>query len=1264
MSDLIARLKLTADGREFIAALKQAGVAVDDLGAHAQKASGGAKALDAASASTSASLQNMAARAGPLGAALGVLGPFGLAAAAGIGALTLGLKASLSAAAEAEKLELRLGAVLRATGQSAGFTKAQLLDYSSELQSSLKIDDEAITQAATVMATFRAVSGDTFKQSIALAADMSAVFGGDLTSSTLQLGKALQDPVAGISALQRVGVTFTAQQKDLIQSLMDTGDAAGAQAVILKELENQVGGAAKAEAGGLSGAARNLDNQWDDFLKTLGRTPAVGGVAKSALDLLSSAIEGVTAALAGPRLDEEIRKLQAEIAPIEKSLTFVDARQPKIIPTRLIALREELQALQDSQEITTSLNVKAAERAKAGAAAAANAQLQLKWNKDLEDMLKDAGEESKKRAREDAEAAQASKKFADEKTAGLKEEKDLTARIGGLLDDDLQKQAARNALVPDYIAALREETRLAALTGVAREQENAVLEISNQLKLEGLALSKEDETVIRGQVAQREAVKAAIADAQAAAEQSAKAWDSIWEHTADNIQDSLSNGFKNVLKGGVSDFQDFGEAVLDIMIDVAAEIAAALVFRPVVGGVFNALGLAGAAGQSASGGGSGALGLASTGLSLANFFSGGSLSSGIGAKLIGTAAFTGPLETMSATGTAGLLGSGGAASSLAAAAPYAAAAVAVFLAARQLNLFGGNTVGSNAGGRVEERGGLFFAAGIDGDRNRGTDLIPQVTQTLATAAEALNAFVTALGEPQTGSGAGVALQLFESGKNAINITVDDLVTAASSMIEGLSEAERAIIANGDALDGMAQVLTDRAVKTQFGVDQAAFAAGVSSAVLQREDPKAFAIQQAVIERDGMLARAQELQQGAEVLTGIETLHQHEMADIAKRFGAGIDDGSAAIAQFTQYMDALAVKASDLAAFRTGVSDLLLQDKDPEAFAALRIDREEQDYLERARVLNAGAQTILEIEEHFAHVRAGIVEDSVTAIAAANDNMDQFNGQIAAISNGANEAAQALQATADSLTAFLAALDLGPLSALSIGDQYATARAQFTENASAETARSLLEISRKFDPGHGFQADSRLVRDTLSGIISGTPDRISGVYAAANAQIAGMQAQREAQRIAVLAAQASDIFWDLRRTAGASEQDSFARILKDGGTFRDLTFGAGFNRNVAELEGFANGGKPRIDRAFLAGEGGQPEIIMPAGQQLRVYNGATGSMLDSGPIIEALGAEGAATRRQSQDETLAMLKMLGELVQQQGRIIADLQLERSQVRRVA
>jgi len=89
---------------------------------------------------------------------------------------------------------------------------------------------------------------DIFNQATAAALDLSASGFGSVESASKMLGKALNDPLKGITALGRAGVTFTDGQKKQIKALVESGNVLGAQKIIMKEIASQVGGAAKAAA--------------------------------------------------------------------------------------------------------------------------------------------------------------------------------------------------------------------------------------------------------------------------------------------------------------------------------------------------------------------------------------------------------------------------------------------------------------------------------------------------------------------------------------------------------------------------------------------------------------------------------------------------------------------------------------------------------------------------------------------------------------------------------------------------------------------------------------------------------------------------------------------------------------------------------------------------------------------------------------------------------------------------------------------------------
>lgn len=187
-----------------------------------------------------------------------------------LGQLANQIRQNIALYQQQEQVEAKLEAILRATGESAGFNSEQLKEMARSLQSITTFGDEAIINMQSVLLTFKSIQGEVFERTTELALDLSAAFGQDLQSSAMQLGKALEDPITGISALARVGVSFSNEQKELIRSLTETGRVAEAQGVILDTLAGQVGGVAVAMAQTSTGALNQFSNAWKDLRESLG----------------------------------------------------------------------------------------------------------------------------------------------------------------------------------------------------------------------------------------------------------------------------------------------------------------------------------------------------------------------------------------------------------------------------------------------------------------------------------------------------------------------------------------------------------------------------------------------------------------------------------------------------------------------------------------------------------------------------------------------------------------------------------------------------------------------------------------------------------------------------------------------------------------------------------------------------------------------------------------------------------------------------------
>jgi hypothetical protein len=180
------------------------------------------------------------------------------------------LKNSVSAYTESEMVTKQLETVLKSTGGVAGVTKDAVLDLAAALQQTTNFEDDAIVAADNLLLTFTNIGKDIFPQVTETMLDMSQAFTQDLKSSAIQLGKALQDPILGVTALRKVGVSFSQAQVDVIKNLVNTGKAAEAQQMILKELNTQVGNSARAARDTFGGAVISLNNNIGDLQENIG----------------------------------------------------------------------------------------------------------------------------------------------------------------------------------------------------------------------------------------------------------------------------------------------------------------------------------------------------------------------------------------------------------------------------------------------------------------------------------------------------------------------------------------------------------------------------------------------------------------------------------------------------------------------------------------------------------------------------------------------------------------------------------------------------------------------------------------------------------------------------------------------------------------------------------------------------------------------------------------------------------------------------------
>ena len=220
----------------------------------------------------------------------------------------------------------QLDAVLKSTGGSAGVTRDQVISLADALQQTTRFSDDQVISGENLLLTFTSIGKDVFPMATKTMLDMSQALGQDLKSSSIQLGKALQDPITGITALKRVGVNFTETQVDMIKNMMAHNDLIGAQKLILGELNNEFGGSAEAAGKTAAGMMDRINHAFDDMKKTLGNAmmPAVESVMRVITDKLLPAIAPMV---------ETIAPILGKVSMmISDQLTGVITRASTVIP--------------------------------------------------------------------------------------------------------------------------------------------------------------------------------------------------------------------------------------------------------------------------------------------------------------------------------------------------------------------------------------------------------------------------------------------------------------------------------------------------------------------------------------------------------------------------------------------------------------------------------------------------------------------------------------------------------------------------------------------------------------------------------------------------------------------------------------------------------------------------------------------------------------------------------------------------------------------
>ena len=183
--------------------------------------------------------------------------------------VALGVSAS-KVATEAAQATGQVEAAIKSMGNTSGRSSAQLEATSKALAHVSTYTSVDILRNVTAgMLQFGNVQGPIFDRAQKSVIDLATRMGGDLAGATTLVGRALEDPIGGLTRLARAGIVLTEQQKDQIKALVKNGEGMKAQVAILDLLDQKFGGSAAAMRAATPGA--DVKESWHEFEETLGK---------------------------------------------------------------------------------------------------------------------------------------------------------------------------------------------------------------------------------------------------------------------------------------------------------------------------------------------------------------------------------------------------------------------------------------------------------------------------------------------------------------------------------------------------------------------------------------------------------------------------------------------------------------------------------------------------------------------------------------------------------------------------------------------------------------------------------------------------------------------------------------------------------------------------------------------------------------------------------------------------------------------------------
>lgn len=233
-------------------------------------------------------------------------------------------KDAIDGAADAAKTTKILNNQINNLGPAGKEAFKGASEFADKFSQQIGVDDDDIRKIQAKLASFPDAfkkgsdGADGMQRSVKAAFDLQAIGIGSAESNIVGIGKAMNDPIKGMTALGKSGVSFSEAQKDSIKNYMKQGDLANAQKVLLQGIESNAKGAAEAGVSPMEKMHVAIQNTAEGIAGMV--LPQLQKFASFVSEKILPKVEGIAKA-AGPKISAAFKVIGDVAAKLGKIFT-------------------------------------------------------------------------------------------------------------------------------------------------------------------------------------------------------------------------------------------------------------------------------------------------------------------------------------------------------------------------------------------------------------------------------------------------------------------------------------------------------------------------------------------------------------------------------------------------------------------------------------------------------------------------------------------------------------------------------------------------------------------------------------------------------------------------------------------------------------------------------------------------------------------------------------------------------------------------------